>query len=67
LFAELNSIWDPVSSEAIDKAISVLMNYFDWSLKDPVSAGRNNSKFRKWGRGGGGQMKNMFCLSFVDV
>jgi hypothetical protein len=41
LFAELNSIWDPVSSEAIDKAIGVLMNYFDWSLKDPVSAGWN--------------------------
>ena len=38
LFAELGAFWDKTSSEAIDKAISVLMNYFEWSLKDPKSS-----------------------------
>ena len=38
LFAELTSLWDQTNSEAIDKAISVLMNYFEWSLKDPKSS-----------------------------
>ena len=38
LFAELTSLWDQTNSEAIDKAISVLMNFFEWSLKDPKSS-----------------------------
>ncbi len=38
MFAELGAFWDKTSSEAIDKAISVLMNYFEWSLKDPKSS-----------------------------